>query len=397
MEVDRRLLGELESMGFYEALATKALFSSGQTLRVPFVNNPYKFSLKGYEYSVEEQFVKGLSYIHSKKIVLRDVKTENMLLQTDKTLKIADFGVAQIEAQNLRDMTGNTGTLGYMAPEVLDGKPYNRKCDVYSFGNNETFHVPLPQYYFYLKTDIFCKKIQKYHLYPYSRAVDIWYVGCIFAEMVVDKYVPFGGTADTAVMTCLVSQMRKTDQEWQQLSNYTEWRSSGVFGVVLGMEDVSVCSGIGITCGFWRFVRIVLSKLELRIWIHLSLEKIVEDPVIEMDFTSANLERMMCYSNSMKSRLRAQCCSRVESRRILCPQNEFAPIVPFGFDKSFPKIKRLRLWFYSTVKTRAPANWLNMNSSRIMFTNPPVCSVVLTKEGSRSQATYPYSLLSLKD
>ncbi|KAL0389474.1 UNVERIFIED_CONTAM: Serine/threonine-protein kinase STY8 [Sesamum calycinum] len=32
------------------------------------------------------------------------------------------------------DMTGNTGTLGYMAPEVLDGKPYNRKCDVYSFG-----------------------------------------------------------------------------------------------------------------------------------------------------------------------------------------------------------------------------------------------------------------------
>ncbi|WMV50596.1 hypothetical protein MTR67_043981 [Solanum verrucosum] len=31
-------------------------------------------------------------------------------------------------------MTGETGTLGYMAPEVLDGKPYNRKCDVYSFG-----------------------------------------------------------------------------------------------------------------------------------------------------------------------------------------------------------------------------------------------------------------------
>ncbi|KAL3644894.1 serine threonine-protein kinase [Castilleja foliolosa] len=77
---------------------------------------------------------RGLSYLHSKKIVHRDVKTENMLLQTDRTLKIADFGVARIEAQNPRDMTGNTGTLGYMAPEVLDGKPYNRKCDVYSFG-----------------------------------------------------------------------------------------------------------------------------------------------------------------------------------------------------------------------------------------------------------------------
>ncbi|XP_022946656.1 serine/threonine-protein kinase HT1-like [Cucurbita moschata] len=77
---------------------------------------------------------RGLSYLHSKKIVHRDVKTENMLLDSQRTLKIADFGVARVEAQNPRDMTGETGTLGYMAPEVLDGKPYNRRCDVYSFG-----------------------------------------------------------------------------------------------------------------------------------------------------------------------------------------------------------------------------------------------------------------------
>ncbi|KAL3326077.1 hypothetical protein AABB24_036999 [Solanum stoloniferum] len=77
---------------------------------------------------------RGLSYLHSEKIVHRDVKAENMLLDTDTTLKIADFGVARVEAQNPQDMTGETGTLGYMAPEVLDGKPYNRKCDVYSFG-----------------------------------------------------------------------------------------------------------------------------------------------------------------------------------------------------------------------------------------------------------------------
>uniref|UniRef100_A0A7N0TMT3 Protein kinase domain-containing protein n=1 Tax=Kalanchoe fedtschenkoi TaxID=63787 RepID=A0A7N0TMT3_KALFE len=77
---------------------------------------------------------RGLSYLHSKKIVHRDVKTENMLLNAQRTLKIADFGVARVEAQNPRDMTGSTGTFGYMAPEVLDGKPYNRKCDVYSFG-----------------------------------------------------------------------------------------------------------------------------------------------------------------------------------------------------------------------------------------------------------------------
>ncbi|PKA63867.1 Serine/threonine-protein kinase HT1 [Apostasia shenzhenica] len=77
---------------------------------------------------------RGLSYLHSKKIVHRDVKTENMLLDKTRVIKIADFGVARIEAQNPNDMTGETGTLGYMAPEVLNGKPYNRKCDVYSFG-----------------------------------------------------------------------------------------------------------------------------------------------------------------------------------------------------------------------------------------------------------------------
>ncbi|KAF4350345.1 hypothetical protein F8388_010901 [Cannabis sativa] len=66
-----------------------------------------------------------------------------MLLDTHITLKIADFGVARVEAQNPNYMTGETGTLGYMAPElslkrtlvlVIDSKPYNRKCDVYSFG-----------------------------------------------------------------------------------------------------------------------------------------------------------------------------------------------------------------------------------------------------------------------
>lgn len=60
-----------------------------------------------------------LSYLHSQKIVHRDVKTENMLLDKTRTVKIADFGVARVEASNPNDMTGETGTLGYMAPEVI--------------------------------------------------------------------------------------------------------------------------------------------------------------------------------------------------------------------------------------------------------------------------------------
>ena len=42
-----------------------------------------------------------------------------MLLDSNRNLKIADFGVARVEALNPSEMTGETGTIGYMAPEVL--------------------------------------------------------------------------------------------------------------------------------------------------------------------------------------------------------------------------------------------------------------------------------------
>lgn len=106
----------------------------GGTLKKYLIRNWRKKLALGVVIQLALDLSRGLSYLHSKKIVHRDVKTENMLLDSRRTLKIADFGVARVEAQNPRDMTGETGTLGYMAPEVLDGKPYNRKCDVYSFG-----------------------------------------------------------------------------------------------------------------------------------------------------------------------------------------------------------------------------------------------------------------------
>ncbi|KAJ6829394.1 serine/threonine-protein kinase HT1-like [Iris pallida] len=110
-------------------------YLSGGTLKKHLIKNYRKKLTYSNVIQIALDLSRGLSYLHSKKIVHRDVKTENMLLEhPSRTLKIADFGVARVEAQNPKDMTGETGTLGYMAPEVLDGKPYNRKCDVYSFG-----------------------------------------------------------------------------------------------------------------------------------------------------------------------------------------------------------------------------------------------------------------------
>ncbi|CAK9137777.1 unnamed protein product [Ilex paraguariensis] len=80
------------------------------------------------------ELARGLSYIHSKKIVHRDIKTDNILLDKNHNVKITEFGVSRVEALNPNEITGQTGIVHYMAPEVLRYEAYNRKCDVYSFG-----------------------------------------------------------------------------------------------------------------------------------------------------------------------------------------------------------------------------------------------------------------------
>ncbi|CAI7827728.1 unnamed protein product [Closterium sp. NIES-54] len=77
---------------------------------------------------------RGLCYLHARDVVHRDLKSDNLLLDHKGTVKIADFGVARTEAKNPNDMTCETGTVRWMAPEVIDHKPYTRRVDVYSFG-----------------------------------------------------------------------------------------------------------------------------------------------------------------------------------------------------------------------------------------------------------------------
>lgn len=90
---------------------------------------PLKQALK-----VALDVARGLEYLHELKIVHRDLKSENILMDHEANAKIADFGVARLEAANPVEMTCETGTVRWMAPEIIDHKPYDRKVDVYSFG-----------------------------------------------------------------------------------------------------------------------------------------------------------------------------------------------------------------------------------------------------------------------
>ncbi|XP_058098391.1 serine/threonine-protein kinase STY46-like isoform X2 [Magnolia sinica] len=76
---------------------------------------------------------KGMNYLHQNNIIHRDLKAANLLLDEHEVVKVADFGLARVQTQS-GVMTAETGTYRWMAPEVIEHKPYDHKADVFSFG-----------------------------------------------------------------------------------------------------------------------------------------------------------------------------------------------------------------------------------------------------------------------
>ena len=78
------------------------------------------------------QLLKGLQALHDLKIVHRDVKSANLFLTKDGTLKLGDLNVSKVAKGGM--LQTQTGTPYYCSPEVWQGRPYNFKSDVWSAG-----------------------------------------------------------------------------------------------------------------------------------------------------------------------------------------------------------------------------------------------------------------------
>merc|ERR1712048_629013 len=80
------------------------------------------------------QMFQSIRYLHLHKIVHIDVKLGNFLLESDQVfrIKLIDFGFAA--KMDEAPLNAIVGTQGYMAPEMLEGRGYNEKIDVWSTG-----------------------------------------------------------------------------------------------------------------------------------------------------------------------------------------------------------------------------------------------------------------------
>ena len=81
-----------------------------------------------------KQIIKGLQYIHKRKIVHRDIKLDNVLIDLTNTVKICDFGVSRILTPG-DTMYEHCGTPAYIAPEIFRNEGYEGySCDIWSAG-----------------------------------------------------------------------------------------------------------------------------------------------------------------------------------------------------------------------------------------------------------------------
>jgi serine/threonine protein kinase len=122
-----------------------------------------------------------MAYIHKLKILHRDLKPQNILVNGEGVLKIIDFGLARDFGLPVKNFTSEVVTLWYRAPELLLGTQ------------------------------------------NYTTSIDMWSIGCIFAEMVTSKPL-FAGISDADQLDKIFTVMGTPDEKtYPEAIGLTEW------------------------------------------------------------------------------------------------------------------------------------------------------------------------------
>lgn len=130
------------------------------------------------------QILRGLKYIHSANVIHRDLKPSNLLLNANCDLKICDFGLARLSAEN-EFMTEYVVTRWYRAPELLLNSS------------------------------------------DYTAAIDVWSVGCIYMELMNRKPL-FPGKDQMHQMRLLI-EVKKKRKKKDNTSSLSKLISTSVF------------------------------------------------------------------------------------------------------------------------------------------------------------------------
>ncbi|GFS43368.1 hypothetical protein NPIL_292773 [Nephila pilipes] len=130
------------------------------------------------------QLLRGLAYCHRRKVLHRDLKPQNLLINEKGELKLADFGLARAKSVPTKTYSNEVVTLWYRPPDVLLGS-----------------------------TD-------------YSTSIDLWGVGCIFFEMVTNQALFPGSTVEVQLDLIFRQMGIPTEETWPGISAYEDFRTN---------------------------------------------------------------------------------------------------------------------------------------------------------------------------
>lgn len=148
--LELRVLVRIEHPNVVKFHGTATDFNVATTGRQPYVGLVFEFCGRGslhkalfegqrrlssgQKLTICAQMSKGLAYLHSKRIIHRDLNTRNILLSNDLTAKIADFGCARVMSSTSKVLKTTTisGSPAYMAPEQMTGEPLTEAVDVWA-------------------------------------------------------------------------------------------------------------------------------------------------------------------------------------------------------------------------------------------------------------------------